>query len=440
MTFALTTEQVEAVEAPASSQLLVAGAGTGKTTVMARRILHLVQSGQARPDQILGLTFTNKAAAHLKAKVREELGADADVTVGTYHSFGASVVADHALELDLHPDTRILNRAQAWQLLYGVFDEFRFQRRKTMQPQGLLDFALTLASRCADHLVPIEVVAEDCERIIAGTATQKIRDTALMRLELCQVVEAYGRRKRERHLLDFGDQIELAVRLLTDHPELAAALRDQHPVVLLDEYQDTNFAQRRLLQLIYPAAGAGTGGASKASSVTAVGDDMQSIYGFRGAHLANILNFRHHFPPVTVRPLQTTFRFGPRLVALANRIQAKVGESLPKELSVPADAPDTTIACFHAADDAEEAATIADDIAKRVADGEPCGGTAVLCRKRRLIPAITAALEERRVPVEVIGASGLLDRPEVVDLVAWLELLADGGATVALLRILQGPR
>lgn len=432
MRFELTAEQREAVEAEASSQLLVAGAGTGKTTVMARRILHLVQSGQARPDQILGLTFTNKAAAHLLAKVREELGADADVTVGTYHSFGASVVTDHRLELDLHPNTRILNRAQAWQLLYGVFDEFRFHRRKTMQPQGLLDFALTLASRCADHLVPIEAVAADCDRIIAGAGnpTQKIRDTAVMRLELCQVVEAYGRRKRERHLLDFGDQIALAVRLLTEHPRLAAALRDQHPVVLLDEYQDTNFAQRRLLQLIYPPG----------SCVTAVGDDMQSIYGFRGAHLANILDFANHFPPVTDRRLQVTFRFGPRLVTLANRIQAKVLDSLPKKLAVPEGAPDTTIDCFLAADDAEEAATIADDIAKRVADGEPCGGTAVLCRKRRLIPPVLAALEERKVPVEVIGASGLLDRPEVVDLVAWLQLLADEGATVALLRILEGPR
>ncbi|MDQ3896056.1 MAG: ATP-dependent helicase [Actinomycetota bacterium] len=425
-----TGEQLEAIEAEPSAQLLVAGAGTGKTTVMARRILHLVESGRARPDQILGLTFTNKAAAHLKAKVREALGADADVTVGTYHAFGASLVADHALELDLHPDTRVLNRAQAWQLLYGVFDEFRFQHRRTLYPQILLDHALTLASRCADHLVPVEAVMADCEREIAGSAPQRIRDTAAMRLELCQVVAAYARRKRERHLLDFGDQIALAVQLLEERPSLADERRDQHPVVLLDEYQDTNFAQRRLLELLYPPG----------SSVTAVGDDMQSIYGFRGAHLANIMNFRAHFPPVTVRHLQTTFRFGDRLVALANRIQGKVHDALPKELVAPAGAPDTTIECFLAADDAEEAATIADDIAKRMADGEPCGATAVLCRKRRLISPIVAALEEQRVPVEVIGASGLLDRPEVVDLVAWLQILADPCAGVALLRILQGPR
>jgi DNA helicase-2/ATP-dependent DNA helicase PcrA len=430
VTLEFTHEQVEAIEAPDGPQLLVAGAGTGKTTVMARRMLHLVESGRARADQILGLTFTNKAAAHLKSKVREALGPDADVTVGTYHSFGASLVADHALELDLHAGTRILNRAQAWQLLYGVFDEFRFEHRRTLSPQALLDDALNLASRCADHLVPVEVVIDDCRAIMAGRAAKKIKDTAAMRLELCQVVAAYGRRKRERNLLDFGDQIALAVRLLLDHPEVATELREQHPVVLLDEYQDTNYAQRRLLQLVY---GAG-------SSMTAVGDDMQSIYAFRGAHLANILEFPSHFPPVTSRALQVTFRFGPALVELANRIQGQVDNALLKTLVCPAGAPATTIECFLAADDAEEAVTIADDVAKRVADGEPCGQTAVLCRKRRLIAPIVAALEDRGVAVEVLGASGLLDRPEIVDLVSWLEILAARAATVALLRILTGPR
>lgn len=441
MTLDLTSEQTAAIGAPGVSQLIVAGAGTGKTTVMARRILHMVESGQGRPEEILGLTFTNKAAAHLKAKVREALGPDADVTVGTYHSFGASLVAEHALELDLPAGTRILNRAQAWQLLYGVFDEFRFQHRRTLFPQMLLDDALHLASRCADHLVPVQAVIDDCHEIMATGAAKRIRDTAAMRLELCQVVAAYGRRKRDRNLLDFGDQIGLAVQLLTGCPELAAARRDQHPIVLLDEYQDTNYAQRRLLQLIY-----GTGAA-----VTAVGDDMQSIYGFRGAHLANIVDFPRHFARVVTRSLQVTFRFGPRLAALANRIQAQVDISLPKALECPASAPDTTIECFLAADDAEEAAAIADDIAKRLADGQPCGNIgradgqpcgniAVLCRKRRLISPIVDALQDRGLAVEVAGASGLLDRPEIVDLVSWLEIVADPGATVALLRIVTGPR
>ena len=422
-----TPEQQVAITAPLEPQLLVAGAGAGKTTVMALRILHLVEAGLVRPDQVLGLTFTNKAAQHLKEEVRAVLGPDTDVTVATYHSYGAALVADHALELDLGPGTQVLNRAQSWQLLFAVFDEFRFERRATFYPSFLLNDALNLASRCADHLVPVEAVIEDCRKLQVRPRWKKLGDTAASRAELCQVVAAYQRRKRERDLLDFGDQVALAVQLLTENPAIAEAERQRHPVVLLDEYQDTNFAQRRLLQLVYPPG----------SAVTAVGDDMQSIYGFRGAHLANIQRFTEHFPPVTTRPLQTTFRFGPTLVALANDIQGQVPGSLDKTLVAPAGAPDTRVECFLAADDIEEADTIAAEIAGR---GAPWASTAILCRKRRLIRPIAAALEDRGVPVEVLGASGLLDRPEIVDLVAWLEVLADPSASVAMLRVLGGPR
>ncbi|MGI8777209.1 MAG: ATP-dependent DNA helicase [Acidimicrobiales bacterium] len=427
----LTAEQHEAVTSPLVPLLVVAGAGTGKTTVMAQRILHLVESGQAHPDEILGLTFTNKAGRNLKERVRHTLGPDADVTVATYHSFGASLVADHALELDLDPGTKVLNRAQSWQLLFAVFDDFRFRQRATLKPQVLLNDALDLASRCADHLVAVDDVEADCRRVMVEGRWAQMREQAAKRLELCQVVAAYERRKRARNLIDFGDQVALAVRLLTEYPEVAEAYRQAHPVVLLDEYQDTNFAQRRLLELLY------RGGGPRVSAVTAVGDDMQSIYGFRGAHLANILRFHEHFPPRRALPLQVTFRFGPRLVALANRIQERVGDHLPKELVAGPDTPDTSIDCFLAADDAEEAATIAADV---VARGVPYGETAVLCRKRRLIRPIVDALEERSVPVEVVGASGLLDRPEVVDVVSWLEVLADLAAPVALLRVLMGAR
>ena len=424
--FTPTPEQQQAITHPLTPLFLVAGAGAGKTSVMAERILWLVQEGKARADEVLALTFTNKAAFNLKEKVRERLGADADVTVATYHSFGALLIADHALELDLAPGTALLNRAQAWQLLYGVFDELRFDRRKTLSPRILLDDALALASRCADHLRTADEVAADCELIIKE-GRWRMPEKAVERRELSRVVEAYERRKRELHLIDYGDQIRLAVRLMQEHPETAEAAHRQHPVVLLDEYQDTNFAQRRLLQLIYPPD----------SAVTAVGDDMQSIYAFRGAHLLNVLRFAEHFPPADQLPLQSTFRFGPRLARLANLIQAEVDDALAKELRPADGVPDTVIECFLAADDAEEAATIADAI---VASRRSWGDSAVLCRKRRLIPAIVAALEERDIPVEVVGASGLMVRPEIVDLVAWLEVVADASASVALLRLLEGPR
>jgi DNA helicase II / ATP-dependent DNA helicase PcrA len=426
--FTPTPEQLKAITHPLTPLFLIAGAGAGKTSVMAERILWLVQEGHARADEILALTFTNKAAFNLKEKVRGRLGADADVTVATYHSFGQMVIADHALELDLAPGTTLLNRAQAWQLLYSVFDDLRFDRRKTLSPRILLDDALALASRCADHLLTADEVGADCELIIKE-GRWRMADKALERLELTRVVEAYERRKRERSLIDYGDQIRLAVRLMQEHPEVATAAGEQHPAVLLDEYQDTNFAQRRLLQLIYPAG----------SAVTAVGDDMQSIYAFRGAHLVNVLRFGDHFPPADELALQSTFRFGERLARLANLIQAEVDDALTKNLrpAEGADVPDPVIECFLAADDAEEAATIAEDIAS---SGRPSSDNAVLCRKRRLIPSIVAALEEREIPLEVVGASGLMVRPEIVDLVAWLEIVADASASVALLRLLEGPR
>ncbi|MEW6153019.1 MAG: ATP-dependent DNA helicase [Actinomycetota bacterium] len=430
----LTVEQQAAVDAPLAPLLLVAGAGTGKTTVMAQRILGLVRNQGVAAEHVLGLTFTNKAAFNLKEKVRTALGPDAGVTVATYHSYGAAIVRDHALDLGLDPGTQLLDRAQAWQLLFTVFDEFRFERRSALAPEIVLEAALTLASRAADYLVPVEAIEADCDRLAAETPWKKVADTARARRELCQVVAAYERRKRERNVLDYGDQLALAVRLLADEPAVADAERARRPVVLLDEYQDTNYAQRRLLELIYPPG----------SAVTAVGDDMQSIYAFRGAHLFNILHFDDHFAiagePASRQALQVTFRFGEPLATVANRIQDRVGDALHKELRPAPGAPPTTVECFLAADDGEEAATIAADIAARHGAGAPWSDHAVLCRKRRLIPAIVAALAAEGAPVEVAGASGLLDRPEVVDLVAWTEVLADPRALVPLLRVLEGPR
>ena len=425
--FVATPEQQGAIEHPLAPLLVAAGAGTGKTTVMAARIVHLVETGRATPDQVLGLTFTNKAAANLKERVRQHLGPDADVTVTTYHAFGASLVAAHALELGLDPRTQVLNRAQTWQLLFAVFDEFRFERRSSFKPSLVVDDAVQLASRCADHLVALEDVVADCDHVRRNGRWQQQREAAASRLELCQVVAAYERRKREGNLLDYGDQVALAVRLLREQPELAAALRQQHPVVLLDEYQDTNYAQRVLLQLVYPPG----------SAVTAVGDDMQSIYGFRGAHLANILDFPEHFPPGRRRSLQTNRRSGPELVELANRVQARVSRKHDKALAPLPHAPPTSIECFIAADDAEEAAEIAREVNSL---GPPWHRHAVLCRKRRLIAPVVGALERRGVPVDAVGAGGLLDRPEIVDLVSWLEVLADLSSSIGLLRILQGPR
>ena len=428
MTFLDLEEQRVAIRHGNGPQLIVAGAGSGKTTVMAERVVHLITELGWRADQILGLTFSNKAAANLRQRTAAAVGAGSELTITTYHGFGASIVGDHALELGLHDRPMLLDRARAWQLLYGTLDGVQILHRKTGHPPSLIRDALTFSSTCADHLVTIEKVRADCERLLAIVgAAPDVHRAARGRLDLCTLVDAYERAKHDQCCIDFGDQIRLAVQLVEGDPRLAAELRERHPVVLLDEYQDTNYAQRHLLELIY----------RNDPNITAVGDDMQSIYGFRGAHIENILRFEEHFDGVTLRRLETNHRSGDQIVQLANTVQAEVPEARPKELRARPDAALATIERFVAADGESEARHIA---ARCAAIGAPFGEIAVLCRKRKLMPAIADALGAQGIPAEVVGLGGLLTRPEVVDVIAWLEILGAEDPSVAVLRILQGPR
>lgn len=427
----LTQAQRAAIEHPGEPLLVVAGAGSGKTHVMAARIVHLVRQGTPA-RRILGLTFSNKAAGNLRARVVAELGAGEDVSVSTYHGFGASLVLTHADLLGLGDDLRLLDKAQGFQLLLDVFDEFRFLVRKTGMPLNIVGDALVLASRAGDHLVSVDGIEADCARLVADLRLPDvIRETATKRAELLPLIRAYTAQKRQLGLLDHDDQIGMAVRLLQEHPELADELRRTYPVVLLDEYQDTNFAQRRLLQLIYPPG----------SAITAVGDDMQSIYAFRGAHVRNLHDFAQHFAATgQAVALELSFRNDRRILDLANRIQAQVPSAQTKLLESREDASNGDLVCFLASDEREEAVELARRALELHANGTPWPEIAVLCRKRRLIAPIVEAFSDAGVPVEVIGMGGLMSRPEVVELIAWLEVLSLPDPAVALLRLLTGPR
>jgi len=427
----LTEAQHAAVAHPATPLLVVAGAGSGKTHVMAARIVYQIRHGLPA-ESVLGLTFSNKAAGNLRARIVRELGAGEDVTVSTYHGFGASLVVAHRELLGLADDLRLLDRAQSFQLLLDVFDEFRFVVRKTGMPLGIVRDALILKSRASDHLVSVTEIEADCAAIAGDDDLPAVlRDTATKRAELLPLIRSYNDRKQQLGLLDHDDQIAMAVRLLEQNPHIAHDLRDAHPFVLLDEYQDTNFAQRRMLERIYPPG----------SAITAVGDDMQSIYAFRGAHVRNLFHFGHHFGTLTDPvKLEISFRNGHRILELANRIQAQVPSAQIKTLLPGPRAPEGNVTCFLAADEREEAQEVARLCLAAHCVATPWNEMAVLCRKRRLIAPVVDALMEAGVPVEVIGMGGLMMRPEVVELVAWLEVLALVDPSVATLRLLTGNR
>jgi DNA helicase II / ATP-dependent DNA helicase PcrA len=433
-----TAQQQAAIDHPLAPLLVVAGAGSGKTTVMAARIATIAQSVDQRT--ILGLTFSNKAAAHLRSAVITQLGADSDVVISTYHGFGASLVNRYGDRIGWPRRLRLLDHAQSLQLMFDVFEQTSYMYRKTGKPIGILQDALGLSSKLSDHLVSLDAVEADCVALINDTSLlPEISQAAGKRSELIPLIRAYRARKQELGLLDHDDQIALAYQIVSTHSDIASQLRQAHQVVLLDEYQDTNFAQRRLLQIVY--------GTSSAPAITAVGDDMQSIYAFRGAHVANLHGFSQHFggPPHASTPLilSTSFRNDEVILTLANRVQANVDGAQNKELMPHDNADRGELRSLLARDSWDEATQIATHISSLISAGTPASEIAVLCRKRRLIGPIVDALEARNVDAEVIGIGGLLARPEVIELCCWLEVIGrhtEQATAVPLLRLLTGPR
>ncbi|WP_432191589.1 ATP-dependent helicase [Streptomyces sp. bgisy027] len=457
-----TPEQTACITAPPAPQVIVAGAGSGKTTVMAARVVWLVGTGQVAPEQVLGLTFTNKAAGELAERVRKALVragvTDPDVidpdnppgepVISTYHAFAGRLLTDHGLRIGLEPTSRLLADATRYQLAARVLREAPGPYPAlTRSFADLVSDLLNLDAELAEHLVrPERLRAHDAELLLTlqsakltNADLRKVPEAAAARRELADLVVRYRAAKRERDLLDFGDQIALSAQLAAI-PEVGRILRDEFRVVLLDEYQDTSVAQRVLLAGLF---GDGTG-----HPVTAVGDPCQAIYGWRGASVANLDDFPEHFAhadgrPATRQALSENRRSGGRLLDLANGL-AEPLRAMHAGVEALRPAPgaerDGIVRCALLPTHAEEIDWIADSVAHLVNTGKAPGEIAVLCRTATDFAEIQGALVARDVPVEVVGLSGLLHLPEIADLVAVCEVLQDPGANASLVRLLSGPR
>ncbi|MGW2110289.1 UvrD-helicase domain-containing protein [Streptomyces sp. NPDC001948] len=462
-----TPEQTACITAPPAPQVIVAGAGSGKTTVMAARVVWLVGTGQVAPEQVLGLTFTNKAAGELAERVRKALIAagvtDPDAidpdnppgepSISTYHAFAGRLLTEHGLRIGLEPTTRLLADATRYQLAARVLREAPGPYPAlTRSFPTLVSDLLALDAELAEHLVRPEQLAEYDTGLLhtlesarlSNAELRKIPETAEARRELLQLTRRYREAKKSRDLLDFGDQIALSAELALTRPEVGAILRDEFRVVLLDEYQDTSVAQRLLLSALFGSGPEGRTG----HAVTAVGDPCQAIYGWRGASVANLDDFPLHFPhadgaPATRYSLSENRRSGGRLLHLANGLAAPLRamhEGVEALRPAPGAERDGIVRCALLRTHAEEIDWLADSIAHLVRNDKAPGEIAVLCRTAGDFPEIQAALVARDIPVEVVGLSGLLHLPEVADLVAVCEVLQDPGANASLVRLLTGPR
>lgn len=461
-----TDEQAAVISAPVEPLLVVAGAGSGKTETMAARVLWLVANGHVKPEQVLGLTFTRKASGELAHRVRVRLGQlrqhvgdlDGEPTIATYHSFGSRIVTEHGLRSGFEPSSRLLTEAACWQLADEVVRTYAGDMSHVESaPSTVVAAVLALAGELAEHLVEPDDLAAWTGRFHATLAAKpgkqmadvsKLLARQRARLQLLPLVRAYQARKLGMEAMDFSDQMSRAAQVARDHPAVGAAERDRFRVVLLDEYQDTSHAQIVLLRSLF-------GGGHP---VTAVGDPCQSIYGWRGASAGTLDRFPAEFRctdgrDATRRSLSRSFRNRSEILSVANRVSEPLRDVSVVSLTSGSDDPGIVV-CGLLETSVAEAQWIADQIvtawrshAKVADDQHPAyiplsrrPTTAVLVRLRSQIPAIEKALRARGLPVEVVGLGGLLDTPEVRDVVSTMRALADPSDGASLLRLLTGAR
>lgn len=464
--YAPSPQQWRAISAPLAPAVVVAGAGSGKTTLMAARVVYLVVTGQVRPEEVLGLTFTTKAAGELRGRIREALvqaGAldqtddDEDPlepTVATYNAYAASLLTDHGLRIGHEPDTRVVTDASRYQLGARVVDRYTGSiRHLTDHPATAIQNLLALDGAMSEHLVaPDDVLRVDGEaragfvRAVAEERAGKARKTYVeaiekavhaidRRAELLGLVAAYRRLKRDLGLMDFSDQIELGARLASEQPEVGVSERSRFKVVLLDEYQDTSVAQATMLSRLF-----GDG-----HPVTAVGDPNQAIYGWRGASVSNILNFADSFPGpdgVGRFPLTVNRRSDRRILAVANELAAPLLDKYPQvePLEPKDDAGEGVVRTRVFETHAEELAWLADAVSAAHSAGGLWSDIGVLTRDNSHAEDVFDSLTSAGIPVEIVGLSGLLRLPEVAEVVATLHLMHDVTANAPLLTLLTGPR
>ena len=492
-----TPEQAAVIESALAPAAVVAGAGSGKTETMAARVVWLVANDLVAPDQVLGLTFTRKAAAELGLRIRRRLAQwrrvvererpddvaqlaalqASEPTVLTYAAYAGRLVAEQALRVGSEPDARLLSPALLWQLADTVVRRWPAELPDFRAISSLVHWVIAMAAQFDDHLVDPDRVEAFCtdalgeffalplgERARSETpnGTADYVEALRQRGALVPLVREFGRSKHAQTAVDFGDQMRIAAELAAV-PEVVELERARYRAVLLDEYQDTGHAQIVMLRGLF---GAG-------HPVTAVGDPFQSIYGWRGASAGNIGAFGTTFPQAdstaaTIYPLATSFRNDRAILVAANavaeplRTDAVTVALRPLESAGPGQ---VAVAFTETVED--EAAWVAarmrsawDALAggrppadqdggppgsRGVAAGGVAGGGggrtgAVLVRRRAQLPVLADALHAVGLPVEIVGLGGLLTTPEVVDVVATLRVLGDYRSGGALMRLLTGAR
>src|SRR5438067_9985210 len=429
----LTQRQRKAVTHGDGPLLIVAGAGTGKTTVLTRRIAWLIAEKRARPSEILALTFTETAAAEMQERVDRFVPYGyTDSVISTFHAFGDRLLREHALEAGLSDRSTVLSRPEQVIFLREHLFELPLDRYRPLgDPTRFLGALATLFSRARDEDVTpagYEAAAHELAEAAAASDDAAMKEEAAQQVELAAAYAAYERLMRAGDRIDFGDQVGLALCLLREHPAVLAAERARYRYILVDEFQDTNHAQFEMVKLLAGAPSA---------NVTVVGDDDQSIYRFRGAALSNILGFRAAYPRAASVVLTENFRSRQQILDAAHRLiehndpeRLEAREGIDKRLRAKAafrrpEPGAGAIELLSLATGSDEADAVVERIAGSIRQGRRAADHAVLVRGNRDADPFLRALNMQRTPWRFSGTAGLYAQPEVRVLVSFLRAVAD---------------
>ena len=414
----LNREQREVVAHGDGPLLVLAGAGTGKTSALTARLADLLRSGRTTPWRILAVTFTNKAAREMRERVAAQLGGDESLRpewMGTFHSLSARILRRNAEFAGLQPGFAILDRDDSTRLLQEILRDFNIDR-KQWTPKAMAAWIDRWKNRA---LGPADVPEDEAGQLAGGRGADIYRE--------------YAKRLASLNAADFGDLIMLVVRIFRTHPDVAERYRQQFRHILVDEYQDVNVAQYLWLRLI----------AEDDGNICCVGDDDQAVYGWRGAEVGHILRFERDFPSARIIRLEQNYRSTKHILSVGASLlkanSARLGKTLWSDLG---DGRKVRVGCFE--DGLAEARWIADEVesvsGSRNPGRVPPAEIAILVRASFLMNVLETQLAASGIPYRVVGGARFFDRMEVRDAVSYLHLATFPHAFLAFSRIANRPR
>src|SRR5262245_51867313 len=432
----LNDEQRAAVTHEGGPLLIVAGAGTGKTTVITRRIAHLIAQRKARPEEILALTFTEKAAAEMEERVDTLVPYGyADVEISTFHAFGDRLVREHALEIGLPPDFRVLNRAEQVIFFRDRLFEFPLAHYRPLgDPARHIRAIMTLISRCKDEDISPEEYQAYVERVAADVPAaddyEEARERIAQQRELAATYAKYQELMAREGCVDFGDQIVHVLKLLRARPNVRTNLQRRFKYVMVDEFQDTNHAQFELVKVL----------GARHGNVACVCDDDQAIYRWRGAAISNVLAFLDRYPEARQVVLTENYRSHQKVLDAAYRLivnnnpdRLEVRSGISKHLTAVREPEGPAPAHLHYETGTQESDAAAHAIRERVDAGEwRYDDVAILVRSNDDAEQFLRSLNLKGIPWTFSGNSGLYGRPEIRLLIAFLRALVHTDESVSL--------